>query len=68
MKTEQKTFPVNLLLKGRKCLVVGAGKIAARKIGNLKRVSAGISVVSPDVSNEIKELVSKGTVSLIQRE
>ena len=68
MKTEQKTFPVNLLLKGRKCLVVGAGKIAARKIGNLKRVSADISVVSPDVSNEIKELVSKGAVSLIQRE
>ena len=68
MKTEQKTFPVNLLLKGRKCLVVGAGKIAARKIGNLMRVSADITVVSPDVSNEIKELVLKGAVSLIQRE
>ncbi|MFA6567811.1 MAG: NAD(P)-dependent oxidoreductase [Victivallales bacterium] len=68
MKTEQKTFPINLLLRGRKCLVVGAGKVAARKIGNLTRVSADIAVVSPGVSNEIKELVSKGAVSLIQRE
>ncbi|MFA6294744.1 MAG: NAD(P)-dependent oxidoreductase, partial [Victivallales bacterium] len=68
MKTEQKTFPVNLLLRGRKCLVVGAGKVATRKIGNLMRVSADITVVSPDVSNEIKDLVSKGAVSLFQRE
>lgn len=68
MKTGQKTFPINLLLKGRKCLVVGAGKVASRKIGNLMRVSADITIVSPDVSNEIKELVSIGAVSLVQRE
>jgi precorrin-2 dehydrogenase/sirohydrochlorin ferrochelatase len=68
MKTEQKTFPVNLLLRGRKCLVVGAGKIAVRKIGNLMRVSAEITVISPDVSNEIRELASKGAISLVQRE
>ncbi len=68
MKTEQKTFPVNLLLKGRKCLVVGAGKVATRKIGNLMRVSAGITVVSPDVTDEIKELVANGVLSLIKRE
>jgi glutamyl-tRNA reductase len=47
---------------------VGAGKIANRKVGNLMRVSADITVVSPEVSSEIKELVTKGAVSLIQRE
>lgn len=68
MKTEQKTYPINLLLKGRKCLVVGAGKIAARKINNLMRISADVTVVAPDVSNEITVFVATGAVALIQRE
>jgi glutamyl-tRNA reductase len=67
MKLEQKTFPVNLLLKGRKCLVVGAGKTAARKIGNLLRVHADITVIAPDVSVEINDIAAGGAVSLIKR-
>ena len=45
-------LPVNLLLAGRPCLVVGAGRIAARKIGHLIEVGANVTVISPEICDE----------------
>jgi len=39
-------FPMLLRLAGRKCVVVGAGKIAAAKIESLLRCGASVTVVS----------------------
>jgi glutamyl-tRNA reductase len=53
--SESKTsgaLPVNLLLADRPCLVVGAGRIAARKIGHLLDAGARVTVISPDVCEE----------------
>jgi glutamyl-tRNA reductase len=41
------SLPVNLLPQGRACLVVGGGKIAARKTGHLLKAGACVTVVSP---------------------
>lgn len=45
-------LPVNLLLADRSCLVVGAGKVAARKMGHLIDAGARVSVISPEVGEE----------------
>lgn len=45
-------LPVNLLLADRSCLVVGAGKVAARKIGHLIDAGARVTVISPDVCDD----------------
>lgn len=50
------TYPVQLLLTGRPALVVGAGKVAVRKIGGLVRAGAAVTVVAPQIHPEINEL------------
>lgn len=49
-------------LTGRKCLVVGAGKIAADKAAGLLLHGAQVEVVSPRAVPRIQELVRKGNI------
>ena len=49
-------FPVFLKLSGRRVLVVGAGPVAASKIGPLLKAGADVRVVAPDVSPTIKSM------------
>ncbi|HUV11955.1 MAG TPA: bifunctional precorrin-2 dehydrogenase/sirohydrochlorin ferrochelatase [Acidimicrobiia bacterium] len=60
-------YPVNLLLTGRRCVVVGAGRIAARKIGALLDAGADVHVVAPDVCDEIAALSRDGALTLSLR-
>ena len=46
-------YPVNLDLRGRRVLVVGAGPVGARKVAGLLRAGAVVSVVAPDAVPEI---------------
>jgi glutamyl-tRNA reductase len=56
-------LPVNLLLTNRPCLVVGAGRIAARKIGYLLEAGAKVTAVSPAVSDEAAGWINAGKVA-----
>jgi len=47
-------YPVNLLVAGRSCLVVGGGTVAARKVEGLLACDARVHVVSPLVDDEIR--------------
>ncbi|NOT11165.1 MAG: uroporphyrinogen-III C-methyltransferase [Methylococcaceae bacterium] len=46
-------LPVFLNLKGRMCLVVGAGEIAARKIELLARAGADVTVVAKEMGAQV---------------
>ena len=52
-------LPVNIDFEGKKCIVIGGGKIALRKIGSLLRSGAFITVISPDACDEIKNLAKE---------
>ena len=41
-------FPLFVSLAGKKCVVFGAGKIAARRVEVLRRFGAAVTVVAPD--------------------
>jgi len=55
-------FPMLVRLRGRKCLVVGAGKIAADKVAGLLFHGAQVEVVSPRAVERIQELVRAGKI------
>ncbi len=61
-------FPMFLKLDGRKCVVVGAGNIAAQKLESLSESGADVRVVAPLASREIQELARSGRVTWIQAE
>lgn len=56
-------FPINLNLNGRKCLVVGAGRIALRKTEQLLACHADVTVLAPQVHAGFAQL----PVSVVQR-
>jgi len=61
------TYPVNLVLDRLPVLVVGAGKVALRKVRGLLAAGAEISVVAPEVEPEFEELRKEGHIELFKR-
>ena len=49
-------YPVNLVLGGRQCLVVGGGTIALRKVEGLVSCGARVRVVAPRIIPELRML------------
>src|SRR5665213_330024 len=60
-------YPVNLLVRGRRVVVVGAGRIAARKIEPLLDAGAQVEVVAPEVSPEVRGWADAGRLELRER-
>jgi precorrin-2 dehydrogenase len=60
-------YPVNLVVAGRRCVVVGAGRIAARKIDSLLAAGADVHVVAPDVSHDVRAWSDAGRLTLAER-
>ncbi len=61
-------LPVFLKIKGRPCLVVGGGKVAARKVALLRRAGANITVVAPVFCDELLALREAGDITFHHRE
>ncbi|WP_319406499.1 bifunctional precorrin-2 dehydrogenase/sirohydrochlorin ferrochelatase [uncultured Desulfosarcina sp.] len=60
-------YPVNLDINGRRCLVVGAGRVGARKVDTLVQCGAVVTVVSLEVSPAVAQLAAKKVITLKQR-
>ncbi len=61
-------YPVNLDIQNRKCLVVGGGSVGTRKVMTLLDCGAIVTVVSPDVTEQLSELANNGKIELIKRD
>lgn len=49
-----KYYPIFLNIQGKKCVVVGGGNVAWRKVCSLKEAGAKVTVVSPDFCPELE--------------
>jgi precorrin-2 dehydrogenase/sirohydrochlorin ferrochelatase len=63
-----KFYPVFLNLKNKKCLIVGGGKVAERKVSKLLRAGARVWVISPILSRTLKKMWRKKKISYIDSE
>lgn len=57
MKKKNRYFPLFLSLEGKRILIAGAGKIAARRAGVLLSFGAKIFVTAPECSGEMRALL-----------
>jgi siroheme synthase-like protein len=60
-------FPIYLEMTGRRCLVVGGGEVAERKIASLLESRAEVTVISPDASETITRWSKKQSIYFIAR-
>lgn len=50
------SYPVNLVLDGKRVLVVGGGRVARRKVEGLLQAGAVVTVVAPEVDGRLAAL------------
>lgn len=60
-------YPIFLNIRGKKCLVVGGGEVALRKVKALLEHGANVQVVSPVLCTELSQLAKDGAVQAHQR-
>lgn len=60
-------YPLFADLEGRRCVVVGGGLVAQRKVAMLLRCGARVTVVSPSVTNWLSAYARQGRIQHISR-
>ena len=60
-------YPAFLNLRGKKCIVVGGGKVAERKITALIRAGACVMVISPELTATLERRKAAGEIDHIGR-
>ncbi len=60
-------YPVNLYIAGRRCVVVGGGSVAARKVDALVKAKACVTVISPELSEALADMVKTGQIEYLSK-
>jgi precorrin-2 dehydrogenase/sirohydrochlorin ferrochelatase len=58
-------YPAFLNLKDKTCVVIGGGKVAARKVASLLQCGARVRVVSPELVPELQALAAEGRIEYL---
>ncbi|SFS58195.1 bifunctional precorrin-2 dehydrogenase/sirohydrochlorin ferrochelatase [Paenibacillus sp. BC26] len=62
-------YPMMVKLQGKRCIVVGGGSVAERKVQGLLDGGADqVEVIAPAASSALQELALAGSIELVQRE
>ena len=60
-------YPIFLNVKAKKVIVIGGGLIALRKVKDLLKHSADVTVISPDICRGIADLLEQGKIQVLKR-
>lgn len=55
-------YPICLKVKGRRCLVIGGGRVAERKVSGLLEGGALVAVISPELTDRLHALHEEGRI------
>jgi precorrin-2 dehydrogenase/sirohydrochlorin ferrochelatase len=63
-----KYYPINVDITDKRCVVLGGGRVAQRKVESLLKCGGGVTVISPFLTPGLKELQSLGKIKNVCRE
>ena len=58
-------YPILLDLNNKRCVVIGGGKVAERKITSLVRAKAIVTVVSPELTKSLQQMAEKKKIHYV---
>ena len=61
-------FPIFLAMDAQRCVVIGGGQVAERKVENLLEYSVEINVISPEATPRLQRWAEKHQVNWMDRE
>lgn len=60
-------YPVYIQLREQPCIVIGGGKIAEGKVAGLLAAQANVTVISPDLTAHLRDLVEEKQITYLAR-
>jgi len=60
-------YPIFIEAKGRRVLVIGGGHVGAEKVRGLLAAEADVTVVAPDLNDELRRLAHDGRITHLAR-
>jgi precorrin-2 dehydrogenase/sirohydrochlorin ferrochelatase len=60
-------YPIFVELNDRRCLVIGGGTVAERKVEELLAMGARVTVISPAITGGLRDLLTRGSIRHVER-
>src|SRR5207244_12413786 len=60
-------YPIFIELTERRCLVIGGGAVAERKVEELLAVEGRVTVISPTIADGLRDLLAQGSIRHVER-
>lgn len=67
MEVSNSGLPILVLVKGRRCVVVGGGRVAERKVQALTDAGGRVHVIAPKITDALGDRLSRGELEVSQR-
>ena len=61
-------YPITLRLAHKRCVVIGGGTVATRKVKSLVAAGAAVTVIAPEMTEELQTLAATGIIDSKPRE
>lgn len=62
------TYPISLIgLEARRCVVIGGGAVATRKVAGLLAARAAVTIISPALAPALERLAAEGQAQALRR-
>jgi precorrin-2 dehydrogenase / sirohydrochlorin ferrochelatase len=60
-------YPIFVELTGRRCVVIGGGLVAEKKVAELLAAGACVTVISPTITDGLREFLAQGSIFHVER-